>query len=153
MANNIRLTRIELINTKKRVKVASRGLELLKMKRQSLVMEFFKISNEIKGLKENIKNDIENGLNAIRMAEIIDGTLEIERISYMFSSPEIKIGGKNIIIVSFESLLRILVTLSYSDAGIHPSIAKAFSDDAILLSISSSFTYISSCSVICAMIS
>ena len=33
MANNIRLTRIELINTKKRVKVASRGLELLKMKR------------------------------------------------------------------------------------------------------------------------
>lgn len=96
MANNIRLTRIELINTKKRVKVASRGLELLKMKRQSLVMEFFKISNEIKGLKENIKNDIENGLNTIRMAEIIDGTLEIERISYMFSSPEIKIGGKNI---------------------------------------------------------
>ena len=96
MANTARLTRIELITTKKRIKVASRGLELLKMKRQSLVMEFFKLSNEVKGLRENIRNDIEKGLNAIKVAEVIDGTLEIERISYMFSSPEIKIGGKNI---------------------------------------------------------
>ncbi|AGO60914.1 MULTISPECIES: V-type ATP synthase subunit D [Ferroplasma] len=104
MANTVRLTRIELINTKKRIKVASRGLELLKMKRQSLVMEFFKISNEVRGLRENIKNDIEKGLNAIKVAEIIDGTLEIERISYMFSSPEIKIGGKNIMGVTIPEM-------------------------------------------------
>ncbi len=96
MPNTVRLTRIELINTKKRVKVASRGLELLKMKRQSLVMEFFKISNEIRGLRENIRKDIENGLQAIRIAEIIDGTLEIERLSYMVSSPEINLSSKNI---------------------------------------------------------
>ncbi|MEM0140111.1 MAG: V-type ATP synthase subunit D [Ferroplasma sp.] len=96
MAETVRLTRIELINTKKRVKVASRGLELLKMKRQSLVMEFFKISNEVKGLRENIRKDIEDGLQAIRIAEVIDGTLEIERLSYMYSSPEIKLSSKNI---------------------------------------------------------
>lgn len=96
MANTVRLTRIELINTKKKIKVASRGLDLLKMKRQSLVMEFFKISNEVKGLRENIRKDIENGLNAIKIAEIIDGTIEIERISYMFSSPEVQISRKNI---------------------------------------------------------
>ncbi len=104
MANTVRLTRIELINTKKRIKVASRGLELLKMKRQSLVMEFFKISNEVKGLRENIKSDIEDGLNAIKVAEVIDGTLEIERISYLFSSPEIKIGGKNIMGVTIPEM-------------------------------------------------
>jgi V/A-type H+-transporting ATPase subunit D len=104
MANTVRLTRIELINTKKKIKVASRGLELLKMKRQSLVMEFFKISNEVKGLRENIRTDIEKGLNAIKVAEIIDGTLEIERISYMFSSPEIKLGGKNIMGVTIPQM-------------------------------------------------
>ena len=105
MANNVRLTRIELINTKKRIKVASRGLDLLKMKRSSLVMEFFKINDEVKGLRENIRKDIEKGINAIKIAEIVDGTLEIERISYMFSNPDINITTKNIMGVKIPELM------------------------------------------------
>ncbi len=96
MANNVRLTRIELMNTKKRIKVASRGLDLLKMKRAALVMEFMKINSEIKGLRENVRNDIELGINEIKMSEIIDGTLEIERVSYMSSNPEVLINTKTL---------------------------------------------------------
>ncbi|MEM0133109.1 MULTISPECIES: V-type ATP synthase subunit D [Acidiplasma] len=104
MANNVRLTRIELMNTKKRIKVASRGLDLLKMKRAALVMEFMKINSEIKGLRENVRNDIELGINEIKMSEIIDGTLEIERVSYMSSNPEVLINTKNIMGVKIPDL-------------------------------------------------
>lgn len=104
MVNDVRLTRIELINTKKKIKTASRGLDLLKMKRSALVMEFFKINKEVRGLKENIREDIKNGMDAIKIAEIVDGTLEIERISYMFSSPDINIDTKNIMGVKIPDL-------------------------------------------------
>ncbi len=105
MVNNVRLTRIELINTKKRIKVAARGLDLLKMKRSSLVMEFFRINNEVKGLRENIRKDIEKGMNSIKIAEIVDGTLEIERLSYMFSNPDVNIITKNIMGVKIPELM------------------------------------------------
>ncbi len=104
MANNFRLTRIELINTKKKIKVASRGLDLLKMKRSALVMEFLKINNEVKGMRENVRNDIQNGISQIKIAETVDGTLEIERISYMSSNPDILINMKNIMGVKIPEL-------------------------------------------------
>ena len=49
---DIKPTRIELIRTNRRIKLAKRGLDLLKMKRSSLVMEFFSISRSVKGLRE-----------------------------------------------------------------------------------------------------
>ena len=41
---DLKPTRIELIRTNRRIKLAKRGLDLLKMKRSSLVMEFCRIS-------------------------------------------------------------------------------------------------------------
>ncbi|WP_153274104.1 V-type ATP synthase subunit D [Picrophilus oshimae] len=104
MANNVKATRIELINTKKRIKVARRGLDLLKMKRQALVMEFMKIVNEIKGKREALRNDIAAAINEIKMAEIIEGQMEIERLSYLSSNPDISMNMRNIMGVKIPEL-------------------------------------------------
>ncbi|SMD30620.1 V-type ATP synthase subunit D [Picrophilus oshimae] len=104
MANNVKATRIELINTKKRIKVARRGLDLLKMKRQALVMEFMKIANEIKGKREALRNDIAAAINEIKMAEIIEGQMEIERLSYLSSNPDISMNMRNIMGVKIPEL-------------------------------------------------
>ncbi|EQD76350.1 ATPase, V1/A1 complex, subunit D, partial [mine drainage metagenome] len=92
----IRPTRIELIKLRRRIKLSKRGLDLLKMKRSALVMEFLKLVAEIKGLRENMRKDVENALNSMISAEISEGMMTIERIAYMSGTSNIGIKPKNV---------------------------------------------------------
>ncbi|MHB8361599.1 MAG: V-type ATP synthase subunit D [Thermoplasmataceae archaeon] len=92
----IRPTRIELIKLRRRIKLSKRGLDLLKMKRSALVMEFLKMVAEIKGLRENMRKDVENALNSMISAEISEGMMTIERIAYMSGTSNIGIKPKNV---------------------------------------------------------
>ncbi|MCW1294501.1 MAG: V-type ATP synthase subunit D, partial [Candidatus Parvarchaeum sp.] len=51
----IRVTRRELIETKRRIKTANRGLQLLKMKRSSLILEFFELAKQVQSMKTDLK--------------------------------------------------------------------------------------------------
>lgn len=95
-AREVRPTRIELINTNKRIKLAARGLDLLKMKRSALVMEFFKISREVKGLRENLRATVEEGLELVRISEILYGDMVIERLAGFSSEEASAIRTRNI---------------------------------------------------------
>ncbi len=99
-------TRIELIRTRKRIKLAQRGLDLLKMKRSSLVMEFFNISRSVKGLRENLRADIGDALETLKAAEIISGTMNLERIAYMSADSTVGVNLKNVMGVRIPELSR-----------------------------------------------
>ncbi|MCL4337259.1 MAG: V-type ATP synthase subunit D [Candidatus Thermoplasmatota archaeon] len=99
-------TRIELIRTRRRIKLAKRGLDLLKMKRSSLVMEFFKISRSVKGLRENLRSDIGEALDTLKAAEIISGTMNLERIAYMSADSTVGVNLKNVMGVRIPELSR-----------------------------------------------
>lgn len=101
---DIKPTRIELIRTKRRIKLAKRGLDLLKMKRSAIVMEFFKISRSVKGLRENLRAEIGEAMETLRIAEIVSGTMELERIAYMSSNPRVDIDLKNVMGVRIPEL-------------------------------------------------
>ncbi|MDG6924262.1 MAG: V-type ATP synthase subunit D, partial [Nitrososphaerota archaeon] len=103
---DIKPTRIELIRTNRRIKLAKRGLDLLKMKRSSLVMEFFSISRSVKGLRENLRGDIGEAIETVRMAEIISGTMELERIAYMSADSTVAVNMKNVMGVRIPELSR-----------------------------------------------
>lgn len=103
---DLKPTRIELIRTRRRIKLAKRGLDLLKMKRSSLVMEFFNISRSVKGLRENLRADIQDALETIRAAEIISGTMNLERIAYMSADSTVGINLKNVMGVRIPELSR-----------------------------------------------
>lgn len=103
---DLKPTRIELIRTRKRIKLAKRGLDLLKMKRSSLVMEFFNISRSVKGLRENLRADVEDALETIRTAEIKSGTMNLERIAYMSADSTVGINLKNVMGVRIPELNR-----------------------------------------------
>ncbi len=94
--SNIRPTRMELLRTKSRIRLARRGLELLKLKRSSLIMEFFKLVRDIKGLKLDLHNDVLKAIESERLAEIMSSSVLIESLVLMQKPTDVRIGIKNV---------------------------------------------------------
>lgn len=94
--SNIRPTRMELLKTKGRIRLAKRGLDLLKLKRSALIMEFFNISKEIKGLRGDVGNTIEKAISSERLAEILSGKLIIENTAFFQPGVKAEVLTKNV---------------------------------------------------------
>ncbi len=79
--SDIRPTRLEYIRTKRRILIAKKGLKLLKLKRQALILEFFNTSKTAAALRENLQTELIKGYESIRMAEILAGSMRLENES------------------------------------------------------------------------
>ncbi len=101
---NIKITRIELIRTKNSIKVARKGLNLLKMKRSSLVMAFLDLARQIEAMKEDMRNSIEKAMNANRMADISLGSIVFDRIAYEQANRTAVVSSKNIMGVKIPNI-------------------------------------------------
>ncbi len=93
---DVRPTRIELINTNRRIKFAQRGLDLLKMKRSSLVMEFFKISRTVRGMRSDLKIKLQDAIESLKTADVIDGSVVVEAIANMYAETRAAVTTKNV---------------------------------------------------------
>ena len=71
-------TRMELLKTKKRIKLAEKGHKLLKQKRDVLIMEFFSVLREIKHIRLNMSDKLGKAKKSLYNAIAIEGTLDIE---------------------------------------------------------------------------
>jgi V/A-type H+-transporting ATPase subunit D len=103
-AVNIKTTRIELIRTRKSVAVASKGLSLIKMKRASLVLEFFNLARQIHLLKANLGASVQSAMDSTKIAEIYAGRINLERIAAEQSSMLISVNAKNVMGVKIPNL-------------------------------------------------
>ena len=77
-AINIRPTRLEYIRTKRRIIIAKKGLKLLKLKRQALMLEFFNTSKSAASLRSGLQAELIKGYQSIRMAEMLAGSMRLE---------------------------------------------------------------------------
>ncbi len=66
------------MRAKKRIKIAQKGLKLLKLKRQALILEFFSISKSSARLRDELQSELIKGYQSIRMAEMLDGEMRLE---------------------------------------------------------------------------
>lgn len=87
---------MELLKTRGRIRLAKRGLDLLKLKRSSLIMEFFTISREVKGLRGNVGELIQKSIMTERLAEINAGKLIIENTAFFQPGLQVEVGSKNV---------------------------------------------------------
>lgn len=78
ISTDIRPTRLEYLRAKKRIKIAQKGLKLLKLKRQALILEFFSISKSSARLRGELNSELVKGYQSIRMAEMLDGEMRLE---------------------------------------------------------------------------
>jgi V/A-type H+-transporting ATPase subunit D len=84
---NIRPTRLELLRTRRRIVLAKKGLNLLKLKRSALIAEFFKLSQQALALRGDLQTKIARGYESIRQADMMEGPTRLESISMLL--PEV----------------------------------------------------------------
>ena len=78
LTSNIRPTRLEYIRTKRRILIAKKGLKLLKLKRQALILEFFNTSKTAAALRGNLQSELVKGYETIRLTEMMAGSMRLE---------------------------------------------------------------------------
>jgi V/A-type H+/Na+-transporting ATPase subunit D len=120
MAEEVRPTRMELIRTRRRIVLAKKGLNLLKLKRSALIAEFFQISKQALELRGDLQTKIARGYGSIRAAEMMDGPTRLENISMLLPElARVKVDTKNVMGVKTPTV----------DAGsYHPVPAEALLD-------------------------
>ena len=75
-------TRMELLALKNRMKLAERGHDLLREKRDSLIMEFFNIIAEIKDSRVKVDESLAEAFSALTQAKMIMGPARVIEFAY-----------------------------------------------------------------------
>jgi V/A-type H+-transporting ATPase subunit D len=97
MAQDVKPTRSELINLKKKIKLSESGHKLLKMKRDGLILEFFKILNEARNVRTELDVAYVNAVGKINLACAVNGKVAVKSTAFTAKeSPEIELSGHNI---------------------------------------------------------
>ena len=94
---NVKPTRSELLQLKKKIKLAKTGNNLLKKKRDGLILEFFNILKAAKNVRKELVASYVAALQKINISRAIDGDLAIKSISLALKSlPVVEVETKNI---------------------------------------------------------
>jgi V/A-type H+/Na+-transporting ATPase subunit D len=97
MALDVKPTRSELIQLKNRIKLSERGYKLLKMKRDGLILEFFKILNQARNVRTELDAAYLRAEEKINLASAVNGMVSVRSVAFTAKeSPEISLSGKNI---------------------------------------------------------
>ena len=80
-ATDVTPTRMELIKTKDRIRLAAKGHKLLKQKRDALILEFFKILKKAKDLRGRLIEQLQEAYKAVGLAGLYHTTYELESVA------------------------------------------------------------------------
>ncbi len=98
MSQTIKPTRSELINLKRKIKLAQSGYKLLKKKREGLIFEFFSVMKKAKTLRSDLLNAYLPALSAITKARLLESDLALTSIAMAVSgTPPVSLKMKNIL--------------------------------------------------------
>jgi V/A-type H+-transporting ATPase subunit D len=106
LSSNIRPTRLEYIRSKRRISIAQKGLKLLKLKRQALILEFFNTNKTAAELRGTLQAELIKGYEAIRMAEMLAGSMRLENESMKIPQMEnLQVMSKSVMGVHIPKLM------------------------------------------------
>lgn len=90
-------TRSELLEVKKRIKLSEKGYKLLRMKRDSLIMEFFQILDRAKEIRQQITEKYRIARQKMAVAEAIEGAVGVKSAAFaLMEIPQMELSTKNV---------------------------------------------------------
>ena len=94
---DIKPTRSELLEVKRRIKLSQAGYKILKMKRDGLILEFFKILEEAKQIREKVNGDYNTAAQRIAVAKAVDGVIAVKSAAFALkANPQCALRSKNV---------------------------------------------------------
>ncbi len=97
MAIQVKPTRSELINLKKKIKLVQTGHSLLKRRKDGLVHEFFNILGDVRQQRSSLRQSYRSAVSKLEVARALDGAQNIESIALAIKDePEVLIQGRSI---------------------------------------------------------
>ena len=105
IASNVRPTRMEYLRTIRRIAISRKGLKLLKLKRSTLIFEFFAVSKTVASLRSGLQAKLRSGYEGVHNTEMFVGTLRLEYESMRIPKMhELTLKSKNIMGVKIPEL-------------------------------------------------
>ena len=115
---DIKPTRSELINLKRRIALSERGYKILKMKRDGLIIEFFKVLEKAKDSQSDLLKKYERSIQMIAFANTIEGAVGVKSAAFSVQEvPDITLASKNIMGVVVPEIESSKVKKSLVDRG------------------------------------
>ncbi len=115
---DIKPTRSEFIDTKRKIKLSQNGYKILKMKRDGLIMEFFKILEQAKDSRGALMTNYLRSQEMMAIANTIEGTIGVKAAAFSVrENPEITLKSKNIMGVVVPDISSTKVRKGIADRG------------------------------------
>ncbi|WP_319580370.1 V-type ATP synthase subunit D [uncultured Methanospirillum sp.] len=94
---DIKPTRSEFIDTKRKIKLSQNGYKILKMKRDGLIMEFFKILEQARDTRGTLMINYQRAQQMMAVANTIEGSIGVKAAAFSVrETPDITLKSKNI---------------------------------------------------------
>lgn len=129
--NDVKPTRTELLVIKKKIAISESGYDLLKIKREGLIMSFFKILEDAKLIRKELVEQHKLAREDITIAATVDGDMAVKTASFAMSMrPEIALSSRNIMgvpvpVIKGTKIRRKLEDRGYGLIGTSPYINDA----------------------------
>ncbi|HOJ95712.1 MAG TPA: V-type ATP synthase subunit D [Methanospirillum sp.] len=115
---DVKPTRSELINIKKKIKLSQNGYKILKMKRDGLIMEFFKVLEEAKDSRGALLEKYARAQEMMAIANTIEGSIGVKAAAFSVrENPDITLKSKNIMGVVVPEIASTQVRKGIADRG------------------------------------
>ena len=115
---DIKPTRSELINLKRRIALSERGYKILKMKRDGLILEFFKVLADAKDSRGELLQKYQRAVESMALANTVEGAIGVKSAAFSVKEvPEITLSSKNIMGVVVPKIESSKVRKSLVDRG------------------------------------
>jgi V/A-type H+/Na+-transporting ATPase subunit D len=115
---DIKPTRSELINLKRRIALSERGYKILKMKRDGLILEFFKVLADAKDSRGELMARYQRAVESMALANTVEGAIGVKTAAFSVKEvPSITLSSKNIMGVVVPEIESSKVRKNLTDRG------------------------------------
>ena len=115
---DIKPTRSELLEIKKKIILSESGYNLLKMKRDGLILEFFDVLEKAKDASMDLANTYKIAKEKIDVAKMVEGVIEVYSAAFALKQkPEVALTSKSLMGVVVPEIEYTAINQSIDERG------------------------------------